>query len=157
MLDPFRSFDSPEVPVKIELDLSDFGFRFDPDNPDANGSLTDLVVAEAARVLVDQINFDAPIQRTTGWNEKQGDPMSITEMIRVELERFLSDWKPTERSNYSSDKTPRNLGDLIAEVSKHILATELRADIEKIRREVGVKVQDIAIAAAAEALTKASR
>lgn len=83
-----------------------------------------------------------PVQRTTRWGEKQGDVVTVRELIRVELEAFLNGTK-TNRRHDSYDKTPNNLAELIGEVANETMRGELGKVVLEARKEVNKRVQEI--------------
>jgi len=83
-----------------------------------------------------------PVQRTTTWNEKRGEPTSIRELIRLELEAFLNGTK-TNRSRDMYDKTPNNLAELIGSVANETMRGELGTVVSAARKEVHKRVQEI--------------
>lgn len=97
--------------------------------------------------------FEEPVQRTTRWGEKLGDPVTIRELIREELEAFLNGTK-THRPRDSYDKTPNNLMELIGTVANETMRGELGQAVLKARQEVGKRVQEIITKNVAAELTK---
>lgn len=83
-----------------------------------------------------------PVQRTTRWGEKQGEVVTIRELIRVELEAFLNGTKANRRHD-ACDKTPNNLAELIGEVANETMRGELGKTVLAARKEVTSRVQEI--------------
>lgn len=86
--------------------------------------------------------MDLPVQRTTRWDEKIGDPVTIRELIRVELEAFLNGTK-TNRRRDDYDKSPNNLAELIGNVANETMRGELASTVMEARKVVGARVQEI--------------
>lgn len=82
-----------------------------------------------------------PIQKTTRWGEKQGEATSLLELVRLELERFLSD--TTRRDSFRLDRDkPENLADLVRDQVQDYARTELSKDIQAARNEVTRMVKE---------------
>jgi predicted component of type VI protein secretion system len=107
------------------------------------------VAAEVRAVLAE------PIQRTTKWNEPQGPPVTIRELIREELEKFLNGKATFSMTDpYTSQKKPHSLADLLTEITKEALRTEFTADIREAKKVIAEQVKQIATETAAKLLTK---
>src|ERR1041384_4163370 len=104
--------------MKLELDLNELlGFEYDSDGePIGKKDFRGEVAQIAANVLLQELRagivkdvrekvseiiesevrvtvaraMEGPIQKTSPWGEKQGQPVTILEMIRTSLEAFLS-------------------------------------------------------------------
>lgn len=164
--------------VEIDLSDLGFVYDEDGD-PVGKATLQDAVIQEAARQVVADIDREArqeigrvtrevvsaqvnalvvehvqqvmsqPIQRTTGWGEKQGEPVSILELIRVELEKFLT-LKPGRRDSYNSN--PQCLADVISDATRDAMNRELREEVAKAKKNVHNAVTEAALSAAVAAL-----
>lgn len=161
--------------MKIEIDLADLGFHYDEDGDAVhNKTLDDAVVERAAqkvaqnlsqkrelgetiRKAVEQLVADKvtealskPIQRTTKWNEKQGEPVSVLELIRQHLETFLADG--TSQRNY--DRKPTSLAAVIEDATREVMGKELKVAVADAKAKIEKHVFDKALAAAVAALSK---
>lgn len=171
------------TPLNVTVDLAALGMRYDVDgDPVGRQSFEDAVIeAAAAKMLADTTEtrrelrervarirdeeirsaiakqvrdaMDQPVQKTSQWGEPQGDPVTIRELIRLELEQFLSA-KPRPRNAYSDDKTPRNMEQIIAETVSEALRKEFDADIRQARKAITDKVTELALAATQRLIAK---
>lgn len=166
--------------TKIEIDLRDLGLTYDEEgNADGSRSLPDLVIdgaidrlmsdrnlrEEVRKQVAEQVTatvkekvailaaeaFDAPIQKTTVWGEKQGEPTTVREIIRLEIERFMTSKSDGRRNNYDA---PRNLSDLMADTTTQILTKDLKATVDAAKANVHNTVTQKALAAAVAELSK---
>ena len=96
--------------------------------------------------------FDQPIRRSSPWGESKGDPVTILELIRLELESFLGG-KQTRRDRHGSDSVPQNLAELIQDACKIVMQGALSTAIVEAKQEVTNQVRDHALKAAVAALT----
>jgi len=94
--------------------------------------------------------FDAPIQRTTSWGEAQGDPVTVKELIREYIEKFLKG--KAGRDGYNRD--PQNLGDMISDAVRTAMTTDLKKTVDEAKKQVHQKVTEAALKAAVEVLNK---
>lgn len=163
--------------MKIEIDLSSLGFHYDEDgDPVRNQSLEDAIVIAAANQLLSKMDYEArariqdyvesaartyiaevvdaalaePIQRHQPWGDKIGEPVTIKEIVRVQLEKFMGAPSPTDR--YGRSTSPANLTELVEQVVKSLINNELATDIRKIKQEVSDQLRTKALAAAVAAL-----
>lgn len=165
---------------KIEIDLADLGLTYDEDgNQDGARSLPDLVIDGAVALLFRDSNlrdevrkqvaeqvsttvkdkvavlvseaFDAPIQRTTSWGEAKGEPTTVREIIRLEIERFMTAKSDGRRNSYDA---PRNLSDLMADTTTQILTKDLKVTVDAAKANVHNTVTQKALAAAVAELSK---
>lgn len=165
--------------MKIELDLDQMlGFEYDSEGePIGQKDFRREVVQAAATQLVVEIRKDAvtearakvgeivedeirdivrkamegPIQQRTPWGESKGTPQTILEMVRTNLEAFLSG-TGGGHDPYGNRK-PANLRQLIEEVTREVLSKELRQDIAEAKKEINKAIQQRAVKAAVEALS----
>lgn len=86
--------------------------------------------------------FAEPVQRTSQWGEKRGEPTTIRELIRLELEAFLNGTQ-TNRRHDSYDKTPNNLAELIGQVANETIRGELGTTVMETRKVVAKRLQEI--------------
>lgn len=93
-----------------------------------------------------------PIQLSTPWGESKGEPTTILEMIREELERYLMVTAQSQGSFGGRDKTPRNLRELIAQETQAVWNSDLAAAARKAREEVTGEVRAKALEAAVRVL-----
>jgi Asp-tRNA(Asn)/Glu-tRNA(Gln) amidotransferase B subunit len=110
--------------------------------------------AEAVRAAIaDQVEaaMAQPIQRTTKWGDKLGEVTNVRELIREELEAFLSGTTTTRKID-SSDKSPHNLRELINLVARDTMHGEMGKQVRAARAEVDKRVQAILVQAIAEKL-----
>lgn len=166
--------------MKIELDLNQMlGFEFDEETGEPIGQkdFRREVVQAAATQLGLEIRKDAmteararvgeivedeirgivreamagPIQQRTPWGETKGTPQTILEMVRTNLEAFLSG-TGGGHDPYGNRK-PANLRQLIEEVTREVLSKDLRQDVAEAKKEINKAIQDRAVKAAVESLT----
>lgn len=86
--------------------------------------------------------FSEPVQRTSRWAEPKGEPVTIRELIRLELEAFLNGTH-TNRRHDSYDKTPNNLAELIGQVANETIRGELGSTVMETRKVVAKRLQEI--------------
>jgi len=165
--------------MKIELDLNTIlGFEYDEDGePVGRRELRGELVAMMARTLLSDVRNQAveevraavseqvrsevskviqnamaqPIQQTTPWGERKGESTTVLELIRLQIEAFLSN---SGRGRDSYNREPGNLKDLIADATNAVLSKELKSDIDAVRRQINTQIQEHALKAAAESLTR---
>lgn len=165
--------------MKIEIDLAELGFAYDPNgDPLGHQSLEQAIVIEAARVVLDgelgnrvreqlgkaitaQVEQRAqeiveqvltePIQRTTPWGEAQGTPTTVREIVRMTIERWLQMSRSNDR--FSSSGAPRSLADLIDAEVKSVMTKELQGEIARVKKEVAQTIQTHALQAAVAAIS----
>jgi hypothetical protein len=165
--------------MKLELDLNQLlGMEYDEEG-EAVGrrDLRGEVVQMAANVLIKEMRVDAakeiretvstvvldeirdivrevmaqPIQQRTPWGEKQGVPMSVLEMVRTNLEGFLSG--TTEgRDRYGNEK-PANLRQLVEQATREVISKDMREAVNEAKAGVTKEVTQRALKAAVETLT----
>lgn len=112
-----------------------------------NQLVRDRLVAEVEEAM------SRPIQRCTPYGEKIGEPTTVLELIRAELEAFLNG--TSVRSNRDSmSSQPRNLAELIQTVSRQVIGQPLARQVEEARRQVSVQVQAVLTEAITEKLAK---
>lgn len=112
--------------------------------------LRNQLVRERLAAEVDAA-FSAPVQRTSRWAEPQGEPVTVRELIRLELEAFLNGTK-TNRRHDSYDKTPNNLAELIGQVANDTMTGALAASVREAKAKVDKRVQEILTEAVAARL-----
>jgi len=100
--------------------------------------------------------MDLAIQRTTQWGDPIGDPTTVRELIRMELEAFLSGTS-TARKIDSYDKSPQNLRELINLVARDTMHGELGKQVRTARAEIDKRVREILVPLIAEKLTEHTR
>ncbi|QWY82817.1 hypothetical protein PP641_gp077 [Arthrobacter phage SilentRX] len=108
-------------------------------------------IQERVKALVEEA-FTAPIQRTTRWGEKQGEPTTVREIIREGIEKFLT--APSRGSNRYQSDPYSNLTELVEDQIKHVMSTDLKKTVEAAKGAVHEKVTDAALRAAVEVLSK---
>lgn len=86
--------------------------------------------------------FSEPVQRTSRWAEPKGEPVTIRELIRLELEAFLNGTH-TNRRHDSYDKTPNNLAELIGQVANETMTGALASSVREAKAKVDKRVQEI--------------
>jgi hypothetical protein len=165
--------------MKLELDLNQLlGMEYDQDG-EAIGQrdLRGEVVQMAANVLIKEMRAEAtkeirekigevvldeirgivrevmakPIQKRTSWGETQGEPMSILEMVRTELEKFL-DGTTANRDRYGNEK-PANLRQLVEQATREVISKDMREAVNEAKAGVTKEVTQRALKAAVETLT----
>jgi hypothetical protein len=147
--------------------------------PGGSRTLEDLIVDAAAQLLVGSVTdradlrarvveqynsrikekvedmitdaFSQPIQRTTRWGETQGEPTTIKEIIRQEIEKYLDSAKAS-RPGYSTDNV--SLTKLVENEVKQVLTTDMKKVIAEAKANVHNTVTQKALAAAVAELSK---
>lgn len=172
------------APLTVTVDLAALGMRYDEDGePASRQSFEDAVIEAAAEKLladtkearhalkerVQRIRdeelrsaiaaevraaMDLPIQKTSQWGEAKGDPVTIRELIRLELAQFLSASPRGNDYRSSSDKTPRNLEEMIREVANQALRQEFETEVRDARKAIMEKVTELALAATQKLIAK---
>jgi hypothetical protein len=166
--------------MKLELDLNQLlGMEYDEEG-EAVGrrDLRGEVVQMAANVLIKEVRVDAaqeirekvntvvmdeirgivrevmskPIQQRTSWGEKKGEPMSILEMVRTELEEFLSG--TTESRDRYGNQKPANLRQLIEQATREVISKDMREAVDEAKKGVTKEVTQRALKAAVATLTQ---
>lgn len=115
--------------------------------------------SDAVRAAIaDQViaAMDQPIQQTTKWGDKIGEVTNVRELVRLELEAFLSGTS-TNRKIDSYDKTPGNLRELINLVARDTMHGELGKQVRAARAKVDTEVQAVLVKAITEHLTAGKR
>lgn len=157
--------------------------RYDDDGDPVPGpSMTDRIVDEAARmivgderelrqqvmekvsalvaeevearvkVLIEEIIAE-PIQRTSAWGEKQGEPTTVKEIIRLTAEKWLTG--TARRGHYDSRDTPaRSLQEVVEQTTDAVLTREMKDAIDKAKIAVTGTVVDKALEAVKDQLAK---
>lgn len=97
-----------------------------------------------------------PVQRTSRWDENEGDAVTIRELIRLELEAFLNGTR-TSRRRDSYDKTPNNLAELIGSIANETMRGELGNQVREARKVVDTKIQAILLKTITEKLASGTR
>lgn len=146
--------------------------------PYGSSSLSDLIVEAAVRQLFSEENirhevkeqisykvgklvdekvealvteaFAAPIQRTTNWGEKQGEPTTVLEIIRESVEKYVK--APPSNDRYSN--STKNLSELIDQSTKQLLDKDFMEYLKQVKEGVRVSVHQKALDAAVEFLQK---
>lgn len=117
--------------------------------------LRNRLVRERLAAEVDAA-FSAPVQRTSRWAEPQGDPVTIRELIRLELEAFLNGTQ-TNRRHDSYDKTPNNLAQLIGQIANDTMNGALAGSVRDAKAKVDKRVQEILVEAVGAKLAGVKR
>jgi len=165
--------------MKLELDLNQLlGIEYDEEG-EAVGQrdLRGEVVQQAAAALIKEVRDEAkketrekvgeavldeirgivsevmaqPIQQRTPWGEKKGEPLSILEMVRIELEAFLSG--TTESRDRYGNQKPANLRQLIEQATREVISKDMREAVNEAKAGVTKEVTQRALKAAVETLT----
>lgn len=95
--------------------------------------------------------FSQPIQRTTRWGETEGEPTTIREIIRQEIEKYLDSAKAS-RPGYSTDNV--SLTALVQNEVKQLMTTDMKKVIADAKANVHHTVTQKALAAAVAELSK---
>jgi hypothetical protein len=93
----------------------------------------------------------APVRPSTAWGDRTGEETTVREMVRKELQEFVKPTKP-QRYRDSYDKTPHNLGELIASLAKEVWTSELQKEAQEAKAQVTGEVRKKALAAAVRVL-----
>lgn len=165
--------------MKIELDLDQMlGFEYDGEGePVGQKDFRNEVVIAAANMLIGEYRHEikgevrkqvsdvieseirgivteamaGPIQKMTAWGEKVGTPMTILEMVRTELEKFLSG--TTSGSDRFGNRKPENLRQLVEEASREVMTKELREAVAEAKAGITKEITHRALEAAVKTLT----
>lgn len=164
--------------MKIEIDLDDLGFDYDENGDQGRvRTIQDAIVAQAANTIIatsgweyrNEVNkmvhdqarvavaerLDAALagslQRTTEWGEGIGGPVTILDIVREELGKFLNGKTVRDRFASGNDK-PQNLAEMVMRAVGDMLRQEFAAEIRKVRTEVIDQLRTKALHAAADAL-----
>lgn len=114
--------------------------------------LRDEEIRAAIRVHIADAMAE-PIVRSTPWGEAKGEPISIRELIREELEKFLSA-KASTRDSYNRNDGPSSLGQMIAEQTRDVMTKELMESVKAAKAEIKDAVHGKALAAAVAVLSE---
>lgn len=109
------------------------------------------VVLDEIRGIVSEV-MAQPIQQRTSWGEKKGEPMSILEMVRTELEAFLNG--TTESRDRYGNQKPANLRQLIEQATREVISKDMREAVEEAKKGVTKEVMQRALTAAVATLTQ---
>lgn len=107
------------------------------------------LVDEKVEALVTEA-FAMPIQRTTRWGEKEGEPTSVLEIIRESVKKYVEAPKSSDRYSNST----KNLQDLIDNSTKQLLDSDFTAYLKQVKEGIRVSVHKKALEAAIEYLQK---
>lgn len=170
--------------MKIELDLNQMlGFEVDQETGEPIGQkdfrrevvqaaatqlgleIREDAVTEAkakvGEIVEDEIRgivrkaMEGPIQQRTPWGESKGTPQTILEMVRTNLEAFLSG-TGGGHDPYGNRK-PANLRQLIEEVARETMTMELREGVAEAKKQISDEIKNRALKAAVAALAPAVR
>lgn len=167
--------------MKIEIDLNDLLSDYDVDSTHGRNLLRQAIEDRAAETLLDGFDHDTkqqmrqavyrswstaiearianlldevmgePIQRTSTWGEAKGDPVTVKDMIRESLEKWMNA-KTGGRGDWGSQ--PQNLAQMIDSATRSAMDNELQSAVAKARKQVSDAVRDKALKAAVEALNR---
>jgi hypothetical protein len=165
--------------MKIEIDLNDLGFDYDEEGDKGRvRTIQEAVVAQAANQIIATSGWDyrqqvnavvheeagkvialrvdlalkGQIQRTSEWGEPVGAPVTILDIVREELGKFLGGKTVRDRFANGSDNKPQNLAEMVARTVADLLRSEFSTEIRKVRAEVIDQLRTKALKAAADAL-----
>lgn len=168
-----------KINLTIDTDdlLPSYSYDGEPDGPPE--SLQALVIEAAARQILRSENFDQqvrraveqritehvddqvghlvrevlsePFQPMTPWGEKRGDETTVREEIRKKVEAWFS--APARRDSFSGRSDRDTLQGLVEEITKSVMDKELKAEVDRVRREVSAEIRDKALRAAVEAIS----
>lgn len=171
--------------MKIELDLNQMlGFEFDEETGEPIGqkdfrhevaqAAAEKLLDEARREVLNEVRskigdvvteeirdvvreaMAGPIQQRTPWGETKGTPQTILEMVRTHLEAFLSGTTSNGNDPWGNRK-PGNLRQLIEEVAREVMSTELRQGIAEAKKQINDEIRNRALKGAVDALGSAVR
>lgn len=116
--------------------------------------IRDKVASTIDAVLVARITevIEQPIQQTSPWGERQGEPVTIREMIRTRLEKWLTA-APGHRDGFSRD-TKGTLTEIIDSEVRTIMSKDMQAAITEAKAQITTDIRTKAIQAAVAALVK---
>jgi hypothetical protein len=119
---------------------------------EARSKIIEAVNNETTRRVVEMLDeiFAGPIQRTSAWGEKRGEPTTIKEIVRTKVEEFLTN--AARRDTFGGGREPQNLSEVVAEQTRTILTGEFRKEIDEAKKSVSDRVRQEALAAAVKVL-----
>lgn len=165
--------------ISIEIDLAHLGVEYDEDGEPMPGpQMQDLIVQalaermwrdqggdrsmreraerllnERVEAVIDPIIQEiatGPIQKRHSWGDKAGEETTLREIVRGHMEQFFA--KGLTRDTYDRGRNPQSVPDIVAEVTKDVLTTDMRKAVDEARREVNDTVKRTIIAKVVETL-----
>lgn len=104
---------------------------------EARSAATAAIQAEATAIVREALH--GTFQPMTQWGEKAGEPTTLRDLVKREVQKFLDE--PAPRGNgYNDQRRPGGLRELLKVEVAEAMRTELRAEIEKARAAVREQV-----------------
>lgn len=168
--------------MKFEIDLGDLLNEYDTDETHARDALRAEIVDRAATQLLTNLDPDErhdiiravqrerqqivhdrlvaqvtealaqPIRRTSPWGESQGEPVTVLELIRQHLEKFLTGHGSPMHDRFGGDKVPQNLTELVQQATRTVMTKELTQAVNEAKAKISDEVRTKALSAAVAAL-----
>jgi hypothetical protein len=130
--------------------LAQFNVSDRSDMRDRVRAIRDEKIGEHVSAQIEQA-MAAPIQRTTRWNEPQGEPTTLRELVREKLEELLNT-RPNRTGSFGSKNAAGNLDELLGDAAKDILGKELRQVVQEVRGQLKDSLLEKGLRAAIEAM-----
>lgn len=109
----------------------------------------DQQVGDLVREAIEQ-----PFNITSQWGDVKEANVTVRDVIRRAIEKWFSA-KPTQSNSYGNpDKN--SIHTLITDVTRNVMDKELKAEVDRVRKEVGTQIRDKALRAAVEAISPRS-
>lgn len=109
------------------------------------------VSEQVAALVADAI--EKPFDLTTPWGESTRKGVTVRELIREAVKKWFTD-KPTRNGFGGSDR--HTLTSLVQDVTRTVMDRELKAEVDRVRKEVGNEIRDKALRAAVDAISPRS-
>ena len=106
-------------------------------------------VTEQVAALVSEA-IAKPFDLTTRWGEVERKAVTVRELIRENVEKWFIE-KPTRNGYGTNDR--HTLASLVREVARTVMDAELKAEVDRVRKEVGKEIRDKALRAAVDAIS----
>lgn len=113
---------------------------------------TEEIVNERVESAVGDLVAEAiktPIQRRHPWGDRIGEPITVREIIRENVEKFFK--APARNDSYSRNGE-NGVAEMIQNFTREALGKELKAEVDAARKEVGDQIRDKALKAAVAAI-----
>lgn len=113
-------------------------------------AVRDEKIGEHVSAQIEQA-MAAPIQRTTRWNEPQGEPTTVRELVREKLEELLNT-RPNRTGSSGARNVAGNLDELLGDAAKDVLGKDLRQVVQQVRSQLQDSLLEKGLKAAIEAM-----
>jgi hypothetical protein len=105
---------------------------------------------ERIAAQVDELMTE-PFQRHKPWGDKIGEPVTVRELLREQMEKWLK--APASRDNFGSDNNgAKSLADLMQATTRQVMTQDMKAAVAEARKAVSDQIRTKALAAAVAAL-----